>query len=85
MESYCYEAIILCTKKIQIFGLNREIVEKHKEKAFKRWFYMFELFLLESADVCMHAKWLESRLPGEISIISDMQMTPPLWQKVKKN
>ena len=26
---------------------------------------------------------LESRLPGEISIISDMQMTPPLWQKVK--
>ena len=28
---------------------------------------------------------LESRLPGEISMTSDMQMTPPLWQKVKKN
>ena len=28
---------------------------------------------------------LESRLPGEVSITSDMQMTPPLWQKVKKN
>ena len=28
---------------------------------------------------------LESRLPGEISRISDMQMTPPLWQKAKKN
>ena len=28
---------------------------------------------------------LESRLLGEISIISDIQMTPPLWQKVKKN
>ena len=27
----------------------------------------------------------ESRLPGEISLTSDMQMTPPLWQKVKKN
>ena len=27
----------------------------------------------------------ESRLPGEISITSDMQMTPPLWQKVKRN
>ena len=26
-----------------------------------------------------------SRLPGEISVTSDMQMTPPLWQKVKKN
>ena len=28
---------------------------------------------------------LESRLPGEISITSYVQMTPPLWQKVKKN
>ena len=27
---------------------------------------------------------LESRLPGEISIASDMQMTPPLGQKVKR-
>ena len=26
---------------------------------------------------------LESRLPEEISITSDMQMTPPLWQKAK--
>ena len=25
------------------------------------------------------------RLSGEISITSDMQMTPPLWQKVKRN
>ena len=28
---------------------------------------------------------LESRLPGETSIASDMQMTPPLWQKAKRN
>ena len=28
---------------------------------------------------------LESRLLGEISITSDMQVTPPLWQEVKKN
>ena len=28
---------------------------------------------------------VESRWPGEISITSDMWMTPPLWQKVKKN
>ena len=26
-----------------------------------------------------------SRLPGELSITSDMQVTLPLWQKVKKN
>ena len=28
---------------------------------------------------------LESRFLGEISITSDTQMTPPLWQKAKKN
>ena len=28
---------------------------------------------------------LKSRLLEEISITSDMQMTPPLWQKVKRN
>jgi len=28
---------------------------------------------------------LESRLLGEILITSDRQMTPPLWQKVKRN
>ena len=37
----------------------------------------------ESLDWKKHK--LESRLPGEISITSDMQMTPPLWQKVKRN
>ena len=26
-----------------------------------------------------------SRFPGEISITSDMQMAPHLWQKVRKN
>ena len=28
---------------------------------------------------------LKSRLPGEITITSDTQMTPPSWQKAKKN
>ena len=28
---------------------------------------------------------MPSRLPGEIAVTSDMQMTPPLWQKVKRN
>ena len=28
---------------------------------------------------------VESRLPGEISVTSDMQMAPPLRQKVKRN
>ena len=33
---------------------------------------------------CMKHK-MESRLPGEISITLDMQMTPHLWQKAKKS
>ena len=28
---------------------------------------------------------LESRLPGEMLITSNMQMEPPLWQKAKRN
>ena len=28
---------------------------------------------------------LEARLQEEISVTSDVQMTPPLWQKVKRN
>ena len=28
---------------------------------------------------------LESRLPGEISVTSDIQMTLPLWKKANKN
>ena len=39
--------------------------------------------------LCEMSGWmkhkLESRLLGEISITSDMQMKPSLWQKVKKN
>ena len=39
--------------------------------------------------LCEMLGWMkhkrESRLPGEISITSDMQMTLPLWQKVKYN
>ena len=47
------------------------------------------LFNLMQSTSCEMPFWmkhkLESRLLGEISIISDMQMTPPLRQKAKKN
>ena len=45
------------------------------------------LFNLMQSTSCKMPGWmkhkLESRLPGEVSITSDMQMTPPLRQKVK--
>ena len=37
----------------------------------------------EMPDLMKHK--LESRFPREMSVVSDTQMTPPLWQKVKKN
>ena len=47
------------------------------------------LFNFYAEYIMRNASWmkhkLESRLPGEISVTADMQMTPPLWQKVKRN
>ena len=46
------------------------------------------LFNLYAKNIMRNAGWmkhkLESKLLGEISITSDMQMTPPLWQKSKE-
>ena len=48
--------------------------------------YLFNLY----AEYIMRNAGLDeaqggSRLLGEISITSEIQMTPPLWQKVKRN
>ena len=46
-------------------------------------FNFYAEYIMRNADWKKHK--LESRLSGEISITSDMQMTLPLWQKVKRN
>ena len=46
-------------------------------------FNLYAEYIMRNAGLEEHN--LESRLLGEISITSDMQMTPPLWQKVKRN
>ena len=47
------------------------------------------LFNLDAEYIMRNAGWmkhkLESRFLGEIPITTGMQMTAPLWQKVKKN
>ena len=43
------------------------------------------LFNLHAEYIMHNARLDESRLPGEKSITSDMQMTPPLCQKAKRN
>ena len=50
-------------------------------------FNLYARYIMRNAGLGETLGWnkhkMESRLPGEISIASDMQMTPPLWQKVK--
>ena len=50
--------------------------------------HLFYLTYMQSTS-CEMPSWmkhkLESRLLGEIPITSDMHMTPPLWQKAKRN
>ena len=50
--------------------------------------YCLSLFNLYAEYIMQNAGWMkhkwESRLPGEISVTSDMQMTPLLWQKKKR-
>ena len=43
--------------------------------------YYFHVSLIKESSILIH----NNNVIIEISITSDMQMTPPLWQKVKKN
>ena len=45
--------------------------------------FLYAEYIMRNAGWKKHR--LESRLLGEISITSDMQITPFLWQKVKRN
>ena len=47
------------------------------------FFNLYAEYIIRNTGLEEHK--MGSRLPGEISITSDMQMTPPLWQKVKRN
>ena len=50
---------------------------------------MFTAVLFKIVKTCEMPAWMEhkseSRVLGKISITPDTQMTPFLWQKVKKN
>ena len=46
-------------------------------------FHFYAEYIMWNAGLVNHK--LESRFLGEISKTSDMQMIPPLWQKVKRN
>ena len=60
------------------------------EKEYIEAVYCHPAYLTEMQSIsCEMPGWMKhklvSRLPGEIPIISDMQMTPILWQETKRN
>ena len=76
--------------KKQQFELNMELTGSKSGKDYVKAIYCHPAYLIYMQSIsCEMPGWiknkLESRLPGEISITSDMQMTPPLRQKAKKN
>ena len=48
-------------------------------------FNFYAEYIMRNAGLGWKKHKLESRLLGKISITSEMQLTPSLWQKVKRN
>ena len=77
--------------KMQQLELNMEQWTDSKlEKEYDKAVHYHPTYLISKQSTsCEVLGWmkhkLELRLQGEISITSDVQMTPLLWQKVKKN
>ena len=77
-------------KKQQLeLDMEQQTDSKLRKKYFKA-IYCFHAYLTHMQSTsCEMPGWmkhkLESRLPGKILITPVMQMTPPLWQKVKRN
>ena len=80
--------ICMQVKKQQLeLDMDQQTGSKLGKGYFKTVYYHPACLIYMQNTSCKMPGWtkhkLESRLPGEISITSDMQMTPPLWQKVK--
>ena len=76
-------------KKQQLEPDMEQQISSKLEKEYMKALYCHPAYLTyRQSTSCELLGWmkhnLESRLPGEISIISDTQMTPP-WQKAKRN
>ena len=87
---YCHPAYLTCMQlKKQQLELNMEQRTGSKlGKAYVKAVYCHTAYLtyMQSTS-CEMLGWmkhkLESRLPGEISVATDMHMTPQVWQKAK--
>ena len=77
-------------KKWQLeLNMEQQTGSKLGKQYVKALYYHTAYLTYKQSMSCEMLDWmkhkLESRLQGEISIASDMQMTSPLWQKAKRN
>ena len=87
-----HQSLVICMQvKKQQFELDIEQwTESILGKEYVKAVYCHPAYLtyMQSTS-CEMPGWMkhkmESRLLGDISLTSDMQMIPPLWQKVKRN
>ena len=69
--------------------MEEQTVSKSGKEYVKAIYYHPPYLIYMQSTSCEMPGWMkhkiESNFLGEISITSDMQITQPLWQKVKKN
>ena len=86
----CLLKFCVQVKKQQLeLDVEQRTVSKSGKEYVKAVYCHYTYLTYMQSTSCKMLGWmkhkLELRLLGEIPITSDMQMTPPLWQKVKRN
>ena len=75
-------------QQLEVDTNNRLVLKLGKEYIKAVYCHPVYLTYMQSTS-CEMLGWMKpklgSRVPREISITSGMQMTPPLWQKAKRN
>ena len=68
-----------------VLTVKQQLKVKHSKNGYfqSHTNYLYAEYIMRNAG--LEEDKLELRLLGEISTTLDMQMTPPLWQKVKRN
>ena len=87
-KSVCRSGNLNCSKQLEV-NMEQQTGSKSGKEYIKAVYCHPAYLTSMQSTSCEMPGWmmhkLESRLLGEISITSDKQMTPPLWQKVKRN
>ena len=85
----CWEICMQVKKQQLELDMEEQTGSKSGKEYVKAIYCHLSYLTYMQSTSCEMLNWmnykLKSKLPGQILITSNMQMTPPLWQKVKKN